>query len=156
MFLVHCQSVTAEESTVTGVLGNSATFQWRVDQNGSSLLSLFIVHGTEFTDISVVLFTLVGNDLSPSPLVTNYFKGRLNATISDDVRSSPKFFCTLTFNDLQLSDRDETFLLRVSFAKVGVKEKVITLGEVRGINCVLYFFISSIFYPESHYFLPFS
>ena len=146
-FLVNCQSVTAEKSTIDGVVGNSTKFQWTVDGNGSSLFSLLIVHGTEFSR-SKILFTLAGDKFTPTLLATNDFKGRLNATISGDLEKDPKFFCTLTFNDLQPTDENEKFLLQVVFSGGVVKENVVTLREVRGIY--LSFFISIVFYHESH------
>ena len=147
-FLVHCQSVTAEESIVDGVVGNSSKFQWKVDRNGSTLFALLILRGIKFSR-PATLFTLVGNKLIPSELVTDGFKGRLNATISGDLEDS-SFFCTLTFNDLQLTDGNENFLLYVSFTTGAIKQKVITLGEVQGIYCFLSFFISIVFYHRSH------
>ena len=145
-FLVNCQSVTAEKSTIDGVVGNSTKFQWTVDRNGSSLLSVLIVRGTEFS-ISRILFTLAlaEGKFTPAPLATNDFKGRLNATSIGDLEKDPKFFCTLTFNDLQLTDENENFLLHVTFADGVIKQNVVTLREVRGIYCVLSFFISIVF-----------
>ena len=143
-FLVNCQSVTAEKSTIDAVVGNSTKFQWLVDRNGSSLLSLLIVHGTEFSR-SRILFTMAGDKFTPALLATNDFKGRLNATISGDLEKDPKFFCTLTFNDLQLTDENEKFLLHVTFSDNVIKQNVVTLREVRGIYCFLSFFISIVF-----------
>ena len=126
-------------------MGNSTKFQWTVVRNGSSLLSLRIVHGTEFSSRSRILFTLFGDKFIPAPLATNDFKGRLNATISGDLEKDPKFFCTLTFNDLQLTDENEKFLLHVTFSDNVIKQNVVTLREVRGIYCFLSFFISIVF-----------
>ena len=154
IFLVHCQSVTAEKSTIDAVVGNSTKFQWRVDRNGSSLVSVLIGHGTELSR-SRILFTLAGDKFTPALLATNDFKGRLNATISGYFEKDPKFFCTLTFNDLQLTDENENFLLYVVFPDGVFKQNVVTLREVRDIYCFLSFFISIVFYHESHDLEPF-
>ena len=125
-----------------------------MDRNGNSLVSLLIVHGTEFSRPKI-LFTLAGDKFTPTLLATNDFKGRLNATISGDFEKDPKFFCTLTFNDLQLTDENENLSLYVLFADGVIKQNVVTLREVRGIYCFLSFFISIVFCHESHDLEPF-
>ena len=147
IFLVHCQSVTAEKLTIDAVVGNSTKFQWLVDRNGSSLLSLLIVHGTEFS-ISRILFTLAlaEDKFTPVPLATNDFKERLNATISGDLEKDQKFFCTLTLNDLQLTDENESFLLHVTFSDGVIKQNVVTLREVRGIYCFFPLLLALLFF----------
>ena len=154
IFLVHCQSVTAEKLTIDAVVGNSTKFQWLVDRNGSSLLSLLIVHGTEFSR-SRILFTMAGDKFTPALLATNDFKGRLNATISGDLEKDPKFFCTLTLNDLQLTDENESFLLHVTFSDGVIKQNVVTLREVRGIYCFFPLLLALLFFHESHDVEPF-
>ena len=156
IFLVHCQSVNTEKSTVNGVEGNPAVFQWTVNQSRFHLGSLLIFHGARF-DSARVLFSLDMSKqiLHPSMLATSSFEGHLNAAISGDVEKDSQFNCTLTLDDLQLSDRDQDFYLYASFVGAGDEGKVITLVNVQGIYWFLSFFISVVFYHERHDVRPF-
>ena len=116
---------------VKGVEGSSVIFQWTVDRNNLLLASVLVMHGTKFNR-SKLLFTLERNNLSPSDLATDYFKGRLTAAISGNADNDPSFICLLTLNDLQLNDTDESIYLYAGF--VGDSDgKAITLVEVQGI-----------------------
>ena len=150
IFLVHCQSVNTEVSTVNGVEGKPAVFQWTVNRSTFPLGSLRIFNGTDF-DITRVLFTLdVENEIfTPSNLAKTSYKGRLNATISGDVRTGLKFNCTLTLYDLQLSDRNQKFYLYAAFVRGGEAGKVITLVDVQGIYCFCPFLLA-LFNHERH------
>ena len=149
-FLVHCQSINPEKSTVNGVEGNPAVFQWTVNPSTFWLGSLRIFNGTLF-DVTSILFTLDVDSqiLIPSNLAKTSFKGRLNVTISGDVNKDLKFNCTLTLYDLQLSDRNQKFYLYAAFVRGGDAGKVITLVDVRGIYCFCPFLLA-LFNHEKH------
>ena len=143
--LVHCQSVTAEESTVKGVEGTPAVFRWTVDRNNALLSSLTIFLGTEFNNSRILFsFNPTSQMFDVSELAKNYFKGRLKLGVSGNGPDDLKFNCTLTLNDLQLNDRNEQFLLYAAFVGVDDGRNVITLVEVTGIYWFLPF-VSVIF-----------
>ena len=139
MFLVHCQSVNATK-TVEGVQGNSANFQWTVNKGNDKIASLVTFLGTGFNGSS----TLFPWDITlkkprgPSPFAKDLFGNRLNASVIGSVADDSSVIYQLKLDDLQLSDRGQTFYLHALFVNSAPSGGAITLVRVQGIYLLLF------------------
>ena len=124
-----------------GVVGNPAIFQWTVERGNDNIVSLTTYVGTSFNAAKLLFPWGINIPGGPSPLVSTQFKDRLSASVIGNATVDQSVIYQLKLDNVQLSDKNQSFYLHAAFSLGSPTGEGITLIRVEGIHYFLSFFI---------------